>query len=271
MRSTGWEHFVVSPNAEQAWCLERLADMAENAKYNNYNVQQWRKMAAEIRTVVQNKLWDPEKKWFKCIYPDGREEFIYSIQVYDALRAGVCTKEMEEALVTHLKDGAFLFPYGISSVSAEDEKHYEVNDPDWSGGGAYTGEGPVLALTMYELQRAGLALNILKRFFWMGKHLPYYPQEQFADRPAVPANKRANEISGMTGAQAVLYGMVGFDPRFDGSLWINPQIPVNSDMRITGFGCKQNKIDITFLNNTLSISVNGEKFYSGKQKHIRIL
>jgi len=271
MRSAGYEHFVVSPNAERAWCFDRLADMGERSGLVRDSIIQWRKKAEEIRTAVRITLWDPEKKWFKCIYPDGHEEFIYSIQVYDALRAGLCTREMEDALISHLREGAFLFPYGISSVSAEDSIHYEVNDPDWSGGGAYTGEGPVLAQTMYELGRPGLALNILQRFFWMGSHLPYYPQEQFADRPAVPANKLANEISGLTGAQAILYGMAGFDPRIDGSLWINPQIPENSDIKITGYGWKQNKIDISLINNTFTILLNGKLIYSGKQKQIRIM
>ena len=105
----------------------------------------------------------------------------------------------------------------------------------------------------------------------MGKHLPYYPQEQFADRPAVPANKRANEISGMTGAQAILYGMVGFDPSIDGSLWINPKIPANTNMKLTGYGYNQNSIDISFFNNTFSILLNEKKIYSGKQKLVRIL
>ena len=271
MRSAGWEHFVASPNAERAWCLERLADMGEQTGVDMISINQWRKSAAEIRTNIQKTLWDPETKWFKCIYPDGHEETIFSIQAYDALRAGVCTKEMEDALITHLRDGAFLFPYGVSSISAEDDVHYEVNDPDWSGGGAYTGEGPILALTMYELGRPVLALDILQRFFWMGRHLPYYPQEQFADRPAVPVNKRANEISGMTGAQAILYGMAGFDPRIDGSLWINPQIPPESRLKISGYGWKQNTIDVSFFNNTFIILLNGKRIYSGKQKLIRII
>jgi hypothetical protein len=271
MRSTGWEHFVVSPNAERAWCLDRLAEMGEKIGYDNIALIQWRKKASEIRTSIQKTLWDPDIKWFKCIYPDGHGEIIYSIQVFDALRAGACTKEMEEALISHLREGKFLFPYGISSVSAEDEVHYEVNDPDWSGGGAYTGEGPVLAQTMYEIGRPELALDILKRYFWMGEHLPYFPQEQFADRPAVPANKRANEISGLTGAQAILYGMAGFDPRIDGSLWINPQIPNNCNFKILGYGWKQNMVDILSVNNTFSILLNGRKIYSGKQKLVRIL
>ncbi len=271
MWSAGYEHFVVSPNAERAWCLERLADMGEKSGYDIVSINQWRNQAAEIKIAIQKTLWDPKTKWFKCLYPDGHEETIYSIQAYDALRAGVCTKEMENALITHLRDGAFLFSNGVSSISAEDKVHYEVNDPDWSGGGAYTGEGPILAQTMYEIGRPELALDILQRFFWMGRHLPYYPQEQFADRPAVPANKRANEISGMTGAQTILYGMVGFDPRIDGSLWINPQIPKNSRLKISGYGWKQNRVDISFNNNTFIILLNGKKTYSGKQKLIRIL
>jgi hypothetical protein len=65
--------------------------------------------------------------------------------------------------------------------------------------------------------------------------------------------------------------MAGFGPRIDGSLWINPQIPENSDFKITGYGWRQNKIDISLINNTFTILLNGKMIYSGKQKQIRIM
>lgn len=271
MRSAGWEHFVASPNAERAWCLDRLADMAERTGKDIIQVVLWREMASEIRTNIQKTLWNPQKKWFDCLYPDGHRETVFSIQAFDALRAGACTKEMESDLVSFLREGAFLFPYGISSISAEDEEHYEVNDPDWSGAGIYIGDGAEIAMTMYELGRSELALDILSRFFWLGKHLPYYPQEHYVDRPAVPAHKRANEISGLSGAQVILYGMAGFDHRIDGSLWLNPQFPENSAVEIKGYVWKKSCIDISFNKNNVSIFLNGKEIYNGIQKKIRIL
>lgn len=271
MRSAGWEHFVASPNAERAWCLDRLADMAVLSGRDTDLVPGWRKQAESIRRNVRKYLWNSSAGWFDCFYPDGHRETIYSIQVYDALRAGVCNKQMEEALLSHLRDGAFLFPYGITSISAEDKIHYEVLDTDWSGGGAYTGEGPELALILYEQRKPELAMKILERFFWMGKHLPYYPQEHYADRPAVPQHKRANEISGMAGAQAIIFGMSGFSPEPDGSLWLRPQFPANIEIEIEGLGWKQKRIDMSVRNGIVSVRLDGKTVYSGKQKEIWIL
>ncbi|MBE9511771.1 MAG: hypothetical protein IMY71_12920, partial [Bacteroidetes bacterium] len=132
MRGAGWEHFVVSPNAERAWCLNRLADIGEVVHYNQNEVNRWRNLADSILIAIQEELWDNSVKWFKCKYPDDHEEIVYSIQVYDALRAGACTSEMFEHVVSHLRDGAFLGKCGVQSVSQEDEIHFEVNDPDWS-------------------------------------------------------------------------------------------------------------------------------------------
>jgi len=271
MRSCGWEHYVASPNAERAWCFDRLADMAEKNGNGAENSAAWRKKASEIRLAVQRTLWNREKKWFDSLYPDGHRETVYSIQAFDALRAGACTDEMRNDIVSHLREGAFLFPYGISSISAEDEEHYEVNDPDWSGAGIYIGDGAEIAMTMYELGRYDLAWDILQRFFWLGRHLPYYPQEHYVDKPAVPAHKRANEISGLTGAQTILYGMAGFDHRVDGSLWINPHFPANSSLAIKGYGWKQNIIDIFYSEGKVSVSLNGKRVYNGKPAKIRII
>ncbi len=271
MRSAGWEHFVASPNAERAWCLERLADMAERIGCDGNWVMEWRKDAEEIRLEIQSVLWNPEKKWFDALYPDGHRETVYSIQAYDAMRAGACTEKMENELVSYLREGAFLFPYGISSISAEDEEHYEVNDTDWSGGGIYIGDGAEIAMTMYESGRPELGFDILKRFFWLGRHLPYYPQEHYVDRPAVPAHKRANEISGLTGAQTILYGMAGFDHRIDGSLWIDPHFPENSSFSAAGYGWKNKTIDLFYNKGQIRILLDGKELYSGNQKKIRIL
>lgn len=271
MRGTGWEHNVVSPNAERSWCLKQLSGMGAIINYNLKELNSWKDRAEVVTHAIQEELWDDEMKWFASVYPGGFKDFVYSIQVYDALRAGVCTPEMEEALISHLRDGAFLGECGITSISKEDRIHYEVLDTDWSGGGAYTGDGPQLALIMYERKRPAIAWDILKRHFWMGKYLIYYPQEHFADKPMSPQHKRANEVSGLAGAEAILFGLIGFQPQIDGGLRINPQPPAKGEITIKGFGFRNSIFDIELSAQKMKIRRNGSVIYSGNPKMIQLL
>lgn len=271
MRGAGWEHFVASPNAERSWCLNQLAEMGKEINYDPAELKRYNKQAQVITKAIQKELWDDKVKWFTSIYPDGFKDFVYSIQVYDALRAGVCTPEMEEDLISHLREGAFLGEFGITSISKEDTIHYEVLDTDWSGGGAYTGDGPQLALIMYERNNPELAWDILKRHFWMGKHFIYYPQEHFNDKPMSPEHKRASEVSGLAGAEAILFGLAGFQPEYDGRLYINPQLVDNVELSIKGFGFRSNIFDVELSASKMKVIRNGAVLYDGKPELTRIL
>ncbi len=253
MRGVGYEHIVASPNAERAWSLRHLADLADLAQDADAPTAAWRTRADQIIESVRTTLWDDERGWFKALYPDGYEELVYSVQIFDALRAGACTPAMTDELLTHLHDGAFLGAYGVHSVSQADSRHFELNDPDWSGGGAFSGEGPQLALTLFEQGFPELAVDVLQRHFWLGQHLPYIPQEHYADRPMAPPHKRANISAGLAGAEAILHGLVGLQPQLDGTLWLDPQLVGDGALEVAGYGFRGHRVDVALSESALTV------------------
>jgi hypothetical protein len=257
MRQCGWEHFVASPNAERAWARDRLADMADALQIPGG--KEWRAQAEKIRSAIREKLWNKKTQWFDSIYPDGSREEAWSIQGFDALRFGELGPQIERGLFQHVRDGAFLGKYGISSISATDERHYEANDPDWSGTGSYFGEGPNLAQTMWEKGRPDLGWDVLQRYFWMGEHLLYYPQEAFCDRPVVPAHKRSNIVSGLAGVEAILFGLLGLNLTLDGAVTYHPACPVEGTIEVKGLALHGRKIDLRVEPGRISACVDGKE------------
>ncbi len=262
MRASGWEHITASPNAERAWCYDSLAALLPRA---DPRIRSWRRKASSIRSAIRSELWDRRSGWFRCLFPDGHSETVYSIQAFDALRFGACTREMAARMTSHLREGAFLGEYGVSSVSAEDGVHYECNDPDWSGGGAYTGDGPILALTLWESGRPRLAWDVLRRFFWTGRHLLYHPQELYSDRPAVVPHKRANIVSGLAGVECVLFGLAGIRCGADGRLTVSPSLPVSGEVALEGMPLYGRRIDLRFDSRRRELRIDGRA--SGQPRH----
>jgi hypothetical protein len=270
MRGTGWEHYTASPNAERAWCFNQLVEMGKLLDMDNSEIKEWNKQSELIVKAVQEELWDNDEQWFASIYPDGFKDYVHSIQIFDVISAGACTPTMEKALIAELKNGAYLGCCGVSSISKKDSVHYETIDTDWSGGGAYTGEGPQTAMIMFQAGHAELGWNILRRFFWMGQHLLYYPQEHYINRPMSPANKRANVVAGLSGAETILFGLVGFQPQFDGSLFIDPKLTDEGTININGFVYRENTYNVKASKLHLSVIKNGKTVYEGKPKKIKI-
>jgi hypothetical protein len=271
MRGLGYEHMVPSPNSERVWCLRQLAALGERIGYNKAEIDQWNKKADTIAANIRTALWDDKAGWFCCRYPDGHKELVYSIQIFDMLRSGVCTPIMKKRIVDQLVENKFLFSYGVSSISKADSLHYEVTDTDWGGGGAYTGDVAQLALDLYRENFPKKAYDVLRRQFWLGEQWPYFPQEHFCDRPASPIFKRSNIIAGLTGAEAILYGMVGFDPRVDGSLWISPQYQFNEPLLITGYRYKKHEFNVLLSRNFMKIIMDGRIMYQGKPKPLKVI
>lgn len=260
--TTGYEHIVPSPNAERAWCYDRLADLAD--RLGRPGAAAWRETAGVIREDIRRRLWDEEQGWFLCLYPDGRRETVFSVQCFNLLDLGICTKEMAGRMISHLRPGAFLGRFGVSSISLKDVLHYEVNDPDWSGAGAYVGTPPLLAQILWRQGWPEPAWDVLRRVLWLGQHFPYYPQEHFCDRPMAPHWKRANEIAGFAGCEALLTGMAGFVPRLDGSLWVNPRVPTGGQVEIRGYPFVGRRVDIHTSPEECEVRLDGTIVFTGR-------
>ncbi|MFF0268098.1 hypothetical protein [Kribbella sp. NPDC004536] len=260
MRSSGWEHVVASPNAERAWTLDTLAELSDLTGAALPSTL--RADAQEIRDELVNQLWDPQAGWFRSRYPDGHTELTYSIQAFDALDA--CPPDVAAALLSHLRPGAFLGEYGVSSVSAEDHLHYETADIDWSGAGAYTGEAPQLALTLWQRGEHEKAWDVLRRLLWMGEHYPYFPQDHYCDKPAAPASgRRINVIAGLTGAEAIIHGLLGIRPQPDGSLIIQPSPTPPGTIKLTNYTHRNHHIEVTITPTRTTITVDGTEVPRG--------
>jgi hypothetical protein len=178
---------------------------------------------------------------------------------------------MEAALLDRVKDGAFLGEYGASSVSRTDPVHYEWNDPDWSGAGAYTGDPPALALTLYERGHAAPAWDVLRRLLWMGRHLPFFPQEHRCDVPQTLGHKRANCISGLGGVEAIIFGMAGLTVGLDGSIELNPSPPPEGTVELTGLKVRGADIDLHMEPGRVAVSYDGKKVYEGGPRCVRVV
>jgi hypothetical protein len=105
----------------------------------------------------------------------------------------------------------------------------------------------------------------------MGKHLAYFPQEVYYNRPQVPSHKRANVISGLAGAQTILFGMIGLSYEADGNVYISPQPPQSSEININDLRIKDKSIDIGLNNGKMTVSMDKKVIYSGIIKKMKIL
>ena len=105
----------------------------------------------------------------------------------------------------------------------------------------------------------------------MGQNLAYAPQEVYSDKPKGPDHKRANVFTGITAAEAILFGAIGLQTNYDGRLSINPKSVTKENISIKGFGFKGNKIDVDLSISKMKIVKNGKVLYEGIPKKIKVI
>ena len=213
-----YSHFVPSPNGERYASLRMAAELR---RMSGQSTDFMERRAVETRDMVLNRLWDSKKSWMASLDSNGNRQFAFSIQVFDLMRDGLLPKGHQDAILSHLNEREFLSPYGVHSLSKTDPG-YDYRDVDWGGPGVYAGDAPELVEDLAKAGYPARAEDLLRRILWWGDRFPYFPQAVRADVMDYRHDGLANSISGLAGAQSVVFGIFGVKYLPDKKLRIQP-------------------------------------------------
>jgi len=220
IRTDGYQHIVAADNGLAAEYFGQIAEWCRER--HDPEAAQFEKWSDRIRESMEKELWDHRKGWFVSQYPDGSRHLVWSYHLFDLLDEGVLSATQQKHLISHLKEGEFLGPYGMYSISTADSAHWDREDADFGGGGQYAGMPLRIAESLYHLGYGELAWDILARCTQWARYFPYIPQSIFTDFPGNTQVEMPLELSAANGIQAILFGVFGLRPQEDGSLEILP-------------------------------------------------
>ena len=243
IRTDGYDHVVAASNGMAVAYFRQVAQWCRDR--NDHEAGQFDNWAKTLHDAMNQKLWDDREGWFVNLYPDGSKQLIWSYHLFDMLDAGILTDRQQGAMISHLKEGEFLAPLGLYSMSKADRKHWDLEDVDWGGGGQYTGEPLRLTESLYRLGHAELAWNILNRCTQWVKYFPTITQEVFGDNPRSPEVEMPLELDAGSGMGAVIFGVFGLRPHVDGTLEVSPSYHQElGQARVTGYKFRGHSYDV---------------------------
>jgi hypothetical protein len=219
-RQYAYNHVVPDLNGRRYASYLHAARLAEIA---GKPAPYLRERAAALKTLMKQRLWNPQTKWFDFINGQGQRETRWTVQMFYLLGSGVLDQETEAGLLSHLNDKEFLGEYGLHSL-AKGDPAYDPADVDNGGPGACTCFPPNIALILCQAGRPREAGDLMRRCLWWGSRMPYWGDSSYADRMDYRHDTPLQcTIDGVTVAQFFIYGMFGVDPQFDGTIRISPR------------------------------------------------
>lgn len=257
IRTSGYEHVVAATNGMALAYFRQIAEWCRARQ--DGDAAEFNRWAGRLQQSLHEKLWNDEVGWFENLYPDGSRHLVWSYHLFDLLDAGVFSPAQQKRIVSRLRDGEFLAPFGMYSISKLDEVHWDLEDVDWGGGGQYTGMPLRIAESLYRLGSGELAWNILERCTRWTRMYPYIPQEIFGDFPGYPEVEMPLEIAAGSGAQAILFGVFGLRPRADGSLEVAPSYQAAlGNASMTGYQFRGHSYDVAMNRGEFKVYRDGK-------------
>jgi hypothetical protein len=217
--------------------------------------------ARELKVVLKEQLWDPELKWFTFADDKGNKEVRYTVQMFYLFNSDVIDNEIEQGLLSHLNNDEFFSDYGLHSMSKKDIAYDQV-DIDNGGGGICTIFPPQIAELLYNEGKPEAADNIMGRILWWGQRLPYFGDSQAANeidyRQDTPLQA---DIGTISLAESILFGIIGINPGFDGTITINPaKTKLAGNIEIKGLKIRGKIMDIVVTGDQYEVVSKGKTY-----------
>jgi hypothetical protein len=243
IRTDGYEHVVAASNGLAFAYFRQMAEWCRER--NDPDAAQFAAWAKMLNESLNQKLWDEKDGWFVNLYPDGSRQLVLNYHLFDLLDAGILSPHQIDAMIGHLKEGEFLAPLGMYSMSKADRAHWDLEDVDFGGGGQYTGEPLRIVESLYRLGYPELAWDILARCTQWTEHFPTIPQEVFGDNPRSPEVEMPLELDAGSTMGAIVFGVFGLRPHVDGSLDVSPSYHHElGQARLTGYKFRGHSYDV---------------------------
>lgn len=216
--------------------------------------------AAQLKKTLKDELWNPGTRWFDFITGgrNGQRQTRYTVQLFKLLSSDVLDEEETEGLLSHWNEREFLSEFGLHSMSKLDPA-YDQADIDNGGGGVCTLFVPLIAQRLYRIGRADLAADLLNRTLWWAERTPYwgdsFAANQIEYRQDTPYQ---SAIGAVSGAQAIIFGMAGFQVLPDGCVECSPAPPDWSpELRLEGLRLCGHIFDLSADRDRYTLTVDG--------------
>ena len=259
IRTIGYEHMVAAINALAVdyfrqlgqWCGER----------NDEDRTLFESAATRIDHALNDLLWDEEAGWFGNLYPDGTRALVYSYHAFDMLGTTAVPRIRKQRMAERIREGEFLAPFGMYSISLSDRDHWDMEDCDWGGGGQYVGQTLKIAGSLYACGEADRAWHVLSRATQWVERFPYFPQTIYGDELKLQEHQIdwPLQISAGAGAQTVIGGVFGLEPQFDGSLKIRPNYNASlGNAKLTNYRFRDHVYEVHLAPRSYSVFKDGQ-------------
>ena len=214
--------------------------------------------AEQLKVLLKKELWSPELQWFHFINSKGEKDTRWTIQMYKLFEGNVLDEETKQGLLSHLNEAEFLSAYGFHSMSKKDPGYDQV-DIDNGGGGGCPAFPVLISEFLYKDGKATAADDIMSRILWWGQRMPYIGDSQVANeidyRQDTPL-----QASIQTGclAQCIIFGMMGVEVSFDGTITIDPKTSLSKKMELKGLKLRGKTMDVTVDGDLFKVTVDGK-------------